>query len=158
MGNVAPEITEADLLNAGRIAIELGHRKEGYLDPFNASVCADGALRLATYEMLIGSSESTFSFDSIFIATDEVPKDVLFERYQAAVDALIPLLPDRCTDPTHLMTETVLGRRIYRCQAEDDGSLEWVSRIHHFNDFVCTGGADIALLFEQAAEKVRANA
>jgi hypothetical protein len=156
MSNVAPEITEADLRNAGRIATELGHRREGYLDPFSGSVCADGALRLATYELLRGNSEETFSFDSVFVASDE--QDVLYERYQAAVDALTSLLPDRCEDPTHLLTETVLGRRLYRCQAENDGSLEWVSRIHHFNDHGCTGGKDVALLFEQAAEKVRANA
>jgi hypothetical protein len=72
------------------------------------------------------------------------------------VDAVLPLLPDRCTRPDHQIA-AYDGRMLWTCVANrDTGVLDGSSRIHHFNDWECTGGEEVADLFVQAAEKVAA--
>jgi hypothetical protein len=161
--DIAPEITEADLRNTALVLDHLGHTKSEYVEGRSGMVCADGALRLATFARLhrlrpvVGEREGPLVMDPLY-DSEEGEASVLALRYRAAVEAVVPLLPDRCTRPDHLI-EAFDSRMVWTCTANrNTGELEGSARIHHFNDWECVGGTAIAELFRQAAEKVRANA
>jgi hypothetical protein len=163
MSNVAPEIIEADLRNTAMVLEHLGHARNEYLEGDTGTVCADGALRLATINQVQrlnpwanGVAKGPLVMNPVYGSSD---RQQLNDRYRAAVEALLPLLPDRCTDSRHIIADSGFSYPLWVCVANrNTGVLDGVSRIHHFNDWVCTGGDDVVDLFVQAAEKVRANA
>ncbi len=164
--SISPEITEADLRNAALVLEHLGHTRAEYVSEESGSVCLDGALRLATVERLAQPEEEVPNLRPLH--APDLRKDgwcipetqqALVNRYYSAVEMLIDLLPDRCTDESHVTWDVQRGKREWGCQANRwTGALEGRGRIHHYNDWVCTGGADAVELLVQAAEKVRANA
>jgi hypothetical protein len=168
MSNVAPEVTEADLLNTALVLEHLGHARTEYVQGDAGTVCADGALRLATFcrldRLFAAPREGTgpLVMNPLYGHFSQSPEDPyhvqLLERYHAAVEAVVPLLPDRCDDPRHVINTSSFSRLLWTCTANQrTGVLDGISRIHHFNDWICSGGDDVADLFRQAAEKVRAN-
>ncbi len=167
--SIAPEVTEADLLNTALVLEHLGHARNEYLEGDTGTVCADGALRLATFcrldRLFVSPREEMgpLVMNPLFGHLSQSPDDPyhvqLMERYHAAVEAVTELLPDRCNDPRHIIDDSGFSHPMWTCVANrDSGELDGISRIHHFNDWVCVGGGEAALLFRQAAEKVRANA
>ncbi len=161
--SINPEITEADLRNAALVLEYAGHARAEFMNGQSGTVCADGALKLATYNRIYVERPNLLALDAIY---DDLYEEQLgeyhsglLERYRAARDALVDLLPERCTREDHQETDPFSGEPFWTCQGDRfTGVLVDSERIHHYNDWECQGGDEAADLFIQAAEKVRANA
>ncbi len=143
-----PAITAADLRNSALIMAHLGHTRGAIVARTHAAVCLDGAITLATMHQLVHVTDHP----APHWTTRSVPSYSydLLQRRNAALDALVLLVPDRCNGCCKN------GRRkgFYPCAIGDP--LRGHARVHHYNDFECTGGEDALALLIEAAEKVEA--
>lgn len=129
------------LRTAETLTATRGHTRESYINPRTGALCMEGALRAASGHVYYVENANLFAIGNRPGPTLDADRDVL----RIATRALISLLPEKCDVPGH-------G---HGCPY--GSSLENKARIHHYNDFVCTGGEDAQLLFLQAAEKIEAD-
>lgn len=127
------------LRQAEALISEHGHTRGDYVDAGLGSLCLDGALRAAVTGLRQqGNGEWNHG---PFL--DPVP-----ESYIVAQNAVAELLPDRCRE--HASSED--------CgYCDRDMALTGSPmRVHHFNDFACTGEDEARLILSQAREKLEA--
>lgn len=126
-----------DLRNAALVIEHAGLTRNNFMDGPAGPVCLDGALRVAvgTINYSTGHVQLTSQIDCLH-----------YGRITAALEALTPLLPDTCTvHPDRFECGYCFADMYLPADA---------SRVHHFNDFVCSGGEEASLLLLQAAEKL----
>ncbi len=137
------------LRNAALVMHYTGYTREEYLNNRTGAVCMEGAMQAAAGNPLLYDAERTDILghsNPYHWVMNSVHQDS--EAMTAAVEALIPLLPEKCDQHSSYNT----------CgYCDSDLNIEpTTARIHHFNDFVCTGGEEASLLLLQAAQKLEA--
>ncbi len=140
---IDPALTAADLRNAALVMAHLDHTRGAMVARAHAAVCLDGAVSLATMHQLVFDTHRP---DPYWTAR-AVPgyTYTLLQRRNAALDALALLVPDRCNGRCSNFYPCAIG-----------APLRGHARVHHYNDFECTGGDDAINLLIEAAEKVEA--
>lgn len=119
--------TATKLREAAEVMRERGHTIGVFHNAVEDSVCLQGAIHLAYYGNPLGNPTTT---------VDAYSHDV-------AIDALMKVLPDRCTE--HF----------------DKPFAEWPEivgshPVYHYNDFHCDGAEEAMKVLIQAAEKLEA--
>lgn len=133
-----------DLRDAAQAVHSYGHARHNYVAP-DGTVCAVGAIGLATgwFGRVVHPDSGIWDFTSPPTGLDTR------ERFNASVAALAPLLPQDCGGAC---TDSPGG-----FDAGYHGHMRPTDRAFHFNDYICEGGAELALLLTQAAEKIEAD-
>jgi hypothetical protein len=144
---VDPRQTAADLRNASLIAEHAGLARGEYVSSEGA-VCAEGAIHLATGVMLLHGYSAGGPTAYIYARPQRIAQQDRERRSAAAIEALAPLLSTDCAGRCSMYW--------HRHPAQPDHVVDAGEKVFHYNDFICRGGEELALLLLQAAEKLEA--
>jgi hypothetical protein len=153
--------TAQDLRAAAQAVTDYGYARFDYVSPINGSVCAAGAIGIATSRFVRYTSDEDGVFhyrEPGWIKTNSPS----ISRFVNATAALAPLLPTECSgdcdvvcDPNicaHVPGEPCVSATEYHASLEAKNM--GLDRVFHYNDYICAGGEELTTLLTQAAEKI----
>lgn len=156
----SPLQTAQDLRQAAQNVRDYGHTRREYVGPAG-HVCAAGAIGVATGHFIRYTLRSG-AFD--FVSPPRISVEMRTEKsFDAAMRALSPLTPTACpgecvthdpNDCTHALDAPCDRADAYHERLAASTSPD---RVYHYNDYICEGGEELALLLTQAAEKIEAD-
>lgn len=141
----ADQLTTAshDLTNAGMVLRHAGHFKGALCDRNTGSVCAVGAIELATYKRIYTSP----MFSYLTITQDNYWLSAAHNRAEAAIVVLAQVVP------TGLCKECDDDKKFCECGYTCTGApREAWEKVTHYNDAHCPGGTGAMEVMRMAAE------
>lgn len=146
------------LRQAAQVMQKQGFIRQSFIEPLSGRVCMDGALmsvglQTIVRHRLLHNNEIRFQFqDTALSGSPE--RCYASHIYDIAASALIDGLPSVCREHKTGWCP-LIPRGLDR--VKPDQLPFGLARIHHYNDYVCDGGDEAALILVTAAEKIEAD-
>jgi hypothetical protein len=144
----SPLQTAQDLRRSAQLVRTHGYARYNYVAE-DGTLCAMGAVGIATgLYVRIARPYGIWDFEHAPMGTNPAGSD----RLHACAEALAPLLSLDCKG-------SCTGSTIHKYVEAYHEKLAKspVDIVYHYNDFICEGGEELALLLIQAAEKLEAD-